>query len=111
MPAKHFIQAGGLTLTKNLNDFIVRRKDGLKICKICQSIIEDEHDHMMRRHSKYMQYIEKKEEKEEKYMCCYCGLWVKNWRLHVKDQHPEIIADASRRVKPEPEEEEFEFSF
>ncbi|TFF90647.1 MAG: hypothetical protein EU548_01910 [Promethearchaeota archaeon] len=98
-------------MAKNMNDFIVNRKDGIKICKICQSIIEDEVDHMKRRHPKYLQYIVKKEEKEERYMCCYCGLWVKNWREHVKDQHPEIIADAARRVKPEPEEEEFEFTF
>jgi len=44
-------------------------------------------------------------------MCCYCGLWVKNWREHIKQQHPEIIAEAAKRVKPEPEEEEFEFTF
>ena len=94
-----------------MNDFIVNRKDGLKICKICQSIIEEPEEHMKRRHPKYLQYIEKKEEKEEKYMCCYCGLWVLDWRKHVKEQHPEIIADASRRVKPEPEEEKFEFTF
>ncbi len=66
---------------------------------------------MKRRHPKYLEYIAKKEAKEEKYMCCYCGLWVKNWRLHIKNFHPEIIADASRRIKPEPKEEEFEFTF
>jgi len=105
------LSRGAFIMVKNINDYIVRRKDGLKICKICQSIIEDEEDHMKRRHPKYMKYLEKREEKEEKYMCCYCGLWVRNWRAHVRDQHPEIIADAARRVKPEPEEEEFEFSF
>ena len=55
--------------------------------------------------------MEKKEEKEERYMCCWCGLFVKNWQEHVKEYHPDIIADAARRVKPEPEEEEFEFDF
>jgi len=68
-------------------------------------------DHMKRRHAKYFQYLEKREEREERYMCCYCGLWVKNWREHIKEQHPEIIAAAAKRVKPEPEEEEFEFTF
>ncbi len=98
-------------MVKNINDFIVRRKDGLKICKICQSIIENPEEHMKRRHPKYIEYIVKKEAKEEKYMCCYCGLWVKNWREHIKNQHPEIIANASKRTKPEPKEEEFEFTF
>ena len=98
-------------MPKNIKDFIVNRKDGLKICKICQQIIEEEEDHMKRRHPKYLKYLEKKEENEEKYHCCYCGLWVVNWRQHVRDQHPEVIEAAAKRVKPEPTEEEFIFEF
>jgi len=56
-------------------------------------------------------YLEKKEENEEKYHCCYCGLWVINWREHVRKQHPEVIEAAAKRVKPEPTEEEFIFEF
>ena len=58
-----------------------------------------------------LKYLEKKEQNEEKYHCCYCGIYVKNWREHVREKHPEIIAAASKRVKPEPQEEEFIFEF
>lgn len=98
-------------MTKNISDFIVRRKDGLIICKICQQIIEEAEDHMKRRHPKYLKYLEKKEENEEKYHCCYCGIYVKDWKAHVREKHPEIIAAAAKRVKPEPKEEEFIFEF
>jgi hypothetical protein len=111
MPHIIFLSRGAYIMAKTISDFIVNRQDGLKLCKICQTIIENEEEHMKRRHPKYLQYLEKKEENEEKYMCCYCGLWVNNWREHVTKNHPEIIADAAKRVKPQPKEEEFEFSF
>jgi hypothetical protein len=98
-------------MAKSISDYVVKRKDGLKVCKKCQQIIEDEEDHMRRRHPELLKYMEKKEEKEDLWMCCHCGLYVKNWQEHIREQHPEIIEQASKRVKQEPEEEEFEFDF
>ncbi|MEA2071530.1 MAG: hypothetical protein U9O98_09600 [Asgard group archaeon] len=99
-------------MSKTIDDLIVHRQDGLKLCKICQTIVEDEVEHMRLRHPKYIKYLENKEQKKDDlYMCCYCGRWVKDWKKHVREEHPEIIKDAARRAKPEPEEEELEFDF
>ena len=92
-------------MDNKFNDFIIRRRDGQKICKICQRVIEDVKEHMELRHSEYMKYFEKKEEKKNLYYCCYCGLWVKTWQKHMKEKHQDVIASVTRKKKPKPKEE------
>ncbi|TFF84325.1 hypothetical protein EU523_01710 [Candidatus Heimdallarchaeota archaeon] len=98
-------------MAKTISDYIINRKSGIKVCKICQAVIENEEEHMRLRHPKYLKYLSDREKKEDRFMCCYCGLWVKNWKEHMQKSHPDIIKNVSRRVKPKKEKEELEFQF
>ncbi|MBD3192663.1 MAG: hypothetical protein GF308_18625 [Candidatus Heimdallarchaeota archaeon] len=73
-------------------------------------MVEDEEDHMKRKHPKYYEYIQKREKKETLSICGYCGTSVKNWRKHVQECHPELIANYTRKKKPKKKEEEEDLS-
>jgi len=59
---------------------------------------------MKRKHPKYAEYLAKREEKEALSICGYCGRMIKNWREHVQDSHPELIAAYARKKKHNDEE-------
>jgi hypothetical protein len=100
---KHFAEDSNLCAKSTI---IQNKRQGLKFCKICQCIVEDEEEHMKRKHPKYADYIEKREQKELLSICGYCGSMVKNWREHVQQHHPELIANYTRKKKQKEEEEQ-----
>ncbi|MHA1629371.1 MAG: hypothetical protein ACTSXO_01310 [Candidatus Heimdallarchaeota archaeon] len=73
-------------------------------------MVEDVEEHMKRKHPKYAEYLHKREEKEALSICGYCGRMIKDWRKHVQESHPELIATYARKKKPKQEEEEEDFT-
>lgn len=92
------------------SSIIQNKRQGLKFCKICQCLVDDVDEHMNRKHPKYAEYLQKREEKETLSICGYCGRMIKNWRAHVQESHPELIAAYARKKKPKEEDKEEDFS-